>query len=136
MGIGLSNIAGMSDLKYSYMKNALIEAGCECGVEVPVVSELPFILWHGVLRKLNPRDVFIVKCMCSRCKKRTKREFFTDNIRRYDGFLSMDDWNHIRAQGPTDNECSHEEIYTSNYLSNKHGRLVYCLTCRRRWTVE
>lgn len=136
MGIGLSYVASTTDLEYSYMKSALIEAGCECPKEVPVLSELPFILWHGVLRKLHPRDVFIVKCMCSRCGKRAKREFDTDSIRRYNGYLSMDDWNHIRTQGPTDNGCSHEEIYLSNYLSSKNKRLVYCLTCGRRWTIE
>ena len=64
MGIGLSYVAGITDLEYSYMRNALRDAGCECPREVPVLSELPFILWHGVLRKLYPRDVFIVKCMC------------------------------------------------------------------------
>lgn len=136
MGIGLSYVADATDSKYSYMKNALIEAGCECPKGVPVLSELPFVLWHGVLRKLHPRDVFLVKCMCSRCGKRARREFDTDDIRRYDGHLSMDDWNDIRAQGPIDNGCSHEEIYLSNYLSNRNERLVYCLTCRRRWTVE
>lgn len=136
MGIGLSYVADINDLEYSYMKNALMDAGCECPREVPVVSELPFILWNGVLRKLNPRDVFIVKCMCSRCGKRAKREFDTDSIRRYNGYLSVDDWNHIRTQGPTDNGCSHEEIYLSNYLSNKNERLVYCMVCKRRWTIE
>lgn len=136
MGIGLSYVADINDLEYSYMKNALMDAGCECPREVPVVSELPFILWHGVLRKLNPRDVFIVKCMCSRCGKRAKREFDTDSIRRYNGYLSIDDWNHIRTQGPTDNGCSHEEIYLSNKLTNKNERLVYCIVCKRRWTVE
>ena len=136
MGIGLSYVAGITDLEYSYMRNALRDAGCECPREVPVLSELPFILWHGVLRKLHPRDVFIVKCMCLRCKKRAEREFFTNSIRQYDGFLSMDDWNNIRAQGPTDSGCSHEEIYVSNYLSNRDLRLVYCLTCGRKWTVE
>lgn len=136
MGLGLSYVADATDIKYRYMKNALIEAGCECGVEVPVVSELPFILWHGVLRELHPRDICLVKCMCSRCKKRTERDFFTDDIKRYDGYLSRDAWNDIRAQGPTDNGCSHEEIYMSNYLSNMKLRLVHCLTCGRRWTVE
>ena len=136
MGIGLSYVAGITDLEYSYMRNALRDAGCECSREVPVLSELPFILWHGVLRKLYPRDVFIVKCMCSRCKKRAEREFFTNSIRQYDGFLSIDDWNNIRAQGPTDSGCSHEKIYVSNYLSNRDLRLVYCLTCGRKWTVE
>lgn len=136
MGIGLSNIAGITDLKYSYMRSALRDAGCECPREVPVVSELPFILWHGVTRKMSPQDICLVKCVCSRCQKRCERKFFTSDLKGYDGYLSVNAWIDIRDQGPKSNGCHHDEIYLSNKLNNRNEQLVYCIICRKRWTVE